>query len=187
MREMKRGRIDGAFLLLASGWMLFIVALWIAYRRGLLAGLVVMGVLLLQGSAPPASLFREHIRDPIPTSVAEIRVDRARKFFGYGYVFHFRINKADADLIMSSRSLQRVYNVGYAEGDFVYAYDSLSGGGIAVYAPGREPSWFTPRKWLGRMQAYEAHEVKYGDLYTWLLLYNEQLGEAYFLAFKGDP
>src|SRR4030042_1051976 len=56
----------------------------------------------------PRALFRRYVLKPVPQSVAEIRVDQPKSIRGYGYVFRFRISKADLSLILDSRSLEPI-------------------------------------------------------------------------------
>jgi hypothetical protein len=166
-----------------------LVLLWKIWRSGRLAQWVFLGAILLRASAPlppPTRLFREHILDPIPESVREIKVDRAREVFGYGYVFSFRIDKADLESIIRSRPYTRRSHVYYAAraGEMVEMGDMLP---ILTIYPPREkkpPAWWIPER-VRDLDAYVYRETKDGnDEYTWMLLYNEEFGEAYFLAFK---
>lgn len=165
---------------------LFTVILWEAWRRGWIAIIVFLAAIMLRAAMPlpPAKrLFRKHILDPVPKSVAELKVDRARETFGYGYVFYFKISEEDLDLLIASRPFERIHTVTYGGG-------ALYGVGwptplLLVYPPGKEPDWFTRRKICGR-EGYAYDEVKSGKLYTWVLVCDRKLGEAYFFAFKGD-
>ncbi len=133
-----------------------------------------------------SGLFRYYILNPIPASVTDIRVDHARVFFGYGYTFRFKIARADVAAIIGSRPFQRVRNVGYESGGTLhFEWSPTSWEGLAVYPSGQgKPAWFTPDSWQDP-EAYAYQELAEQKT-TYLLLYNEHVGEAYFLAFKGD-
>jgi len=161
-----------------------------AWRRNLLAKWVIVGAIRLKALAPvpPATrLFREHVLDPIPKSVTELEADRAREVFGWGYVLHFKVNREDLSLILNARPFRRIYNVMYGGGYLDFEYDSRSSRSMIVYPGGGEkaPAWFTPKRLFG-LEGYEFHEQKYRYLYTWVVLYDAELGEAYVLAFNGD-
>lgn len=134
----------------------------------------------------PEELFRRYAADPIPESVAEMRVDQAKEAFGPGYVFRFKISRAALTQIVDSRSLRRVHNVWYRNGDLNWEWDANHEFGMAVYPPRwkREPAWFKPQFW-DDPEAYAFREEKRTGSTTLVLLYNEGLGEGYFLAFKG--
>jgi len=160
-----------------------------AWRKNLLAKWVIVGAIRLKALVPVPSatrLFREHILDPIPKSVTELEADRAQEVFGWGYVFHFKINREDLSLILNARPFRRVYNVMYGGGYLDFEYDSRSSRSMIVYdSAEKAPTWFTPKRLFG-LEGYEFHEEKYHQLYTWVVLYNAELGEAYVLAFNGD-
>jgi hypothetical protein len=155
--------------------------LWRAWRSGLVAKVVILALILLRHSAPapPKRLFKEHILDPIPKSVKEIKVDRAREFSGYGYVFHFKISGEDLDRIVESRPFERMF-ISYEYGNLYFGNTGLS-----VYPPGEEPAWFIGWELRGS-EGYAYEEVKGGKSYTWVLIFNQELEEAYFFSYKGD-
>ncbi|MHC4172949.1 MAG: hypothetical protein ACYTBX_03980 [Planctomycetota bacterium] len=139
---------------------------------------------------PPSEIFRQHILDPIPESVANIRADQPKNLLGsYRYTLRFNIDRADLALLIDSLSLVRVWNVEYRDGDLFWALDtwrglSMNGVTIIVYDSRRrrrEPKWFRPELW-DNPEAYAFRE-KIGDrMYTQVLLYNEKEGEAYFIV-----
>jgi hypothetical protein len=55
-----------------------------------------------------------------------------------------------------------------------------------VYPPGtHKPAWFTPDLWLNfDAYAYEERDARRST--TWMLLYNRQAGEGYFLVISTD-
>jgi len=139
---------------------------------------------------PPSEVFRQHILDPIPESVTNIRADRPKDVLSsYRYTLRFNINRADLALLIDSLSLVRVWNVEYRDGDLFWAWDtwrglSTNGVTIIVYDSRswrRKPKWFRPELW-DNPEAY-AFKEKIGDrMYIQVLLYNEKEGEAYFIV-----
>lgn len=152
----------------------------------MILGCIIMLLGRLHFDRAGSSLFEQYVLDPIPPSVTDIRVDHARKLFGYGYTFRFKIAKPDVAMIIGSRPFQRVQDVGYERGGTLhFEWSPTSWEGLAVYPSGKgKPAWFTPDEWQD-FDAY-AYEERAEQKTTYLLLYNEQIGEAYFLTFKGD-
>ena len=73
----------------------------------------------MQKSPPmptPSELFREHLLDPIPESVKNIKADRPSEILGYTYTLRFNINRTDLELLIESRTLEKVWNVKYENG-----------------------------------------------------------------------
>jgi hypothetical protein len=64
-------------------------------------------------------------------------------------------------------------------------YLYYGGTGLIAYAPGKEPDWFVRLNICGA-EGYMHEEVKDRQLYTWVLVCNRELQEAYFFSFKGD-
>jgi len=161
-----------------------LVWLWLFVIAVLGCMAALLGVFRL--SRVESRLFQRYVLDPIPESVTEMMVDRAREVSGYGYTFRFKIDGADVMRIIDSRPFQRVYNVKYERwGELHFEWSPSSWSGLAVYPSGeRKPAWFTPELWRDP-DAY-AYEERGKQLTTCVLLYNRQAGEAYFLAFKGD-
>jgi hypothetical protein len=147
--------------------------------------------ILLQKPAPmppPGDLFRQHVLDPIPESVADIRADQPKRYGGYRYTLRFNINRSDVALLINSGALKRVWNVKYKNGYLFWAWDtwngySLNGVDIIVYHPDDPPgpSWFKPELWENP-EAYAFREKVDGRTNTKVLLFNEKEGEAYFIV-----
>lgn len=140
---------------------------------------------------PPSEIFRQHILDPIPESVTNIRADQAMNVLSsYRYTLRFNINRADVAELIYSNSLVRVWKVKYKKnGRLFWAWDTwhglpTNGVDIIVYDSRRwrrKPKWFRPELW-DNPEAY-AFEEKIGDrMYIQVLLYNEKEGEAYFIV-----
>jgi hypothetical protein len=152
----------------------------------MILGCIVVLLSALRLDQAGAGLFREYVLDPIPPSVAEIKVDHPRKIFGYGYTFRFKIARADVTAILDSRPFQKIQNAKYETwGTLHFEWSPTSWHGLAVYPSGKgKPGWFTPDLWQDP-EAY-AYEERAQKATTYVLLYNEPIGEAYFLAFRGD-
>jgi hypothetical protein len=135
--------------------------------------------------APPSDLFSRYVSDPIPDSVTEIRAGRTRGFDGYGYTFRFRISKADVDVIVNSRPFNKVTSIDYQKDILHCMWVPASGPtalGQYVYSPGvRKPSWFKLEEW-DDPEAYIIYEKKKNITDLWLLVYNKDAGEAYFIV-----
>ena len=161
-----------------------VVWLWLVVVMSLGSVVVLLGALHFNRAR--YSLFRYYILDPIPPSVTNIRVDHARKFFGYGYTFRFKIARADVEAVIGSRPFRRVRDVGYERGGTLhFMWSPASWEGMAVYPAGKgKPAWFRPDSWQDP-EAY-AYQERAEQEAIYLLLYNEQIEEAYFLAFRGD-
>ncbi len=137
-------------------------------------------VVALQKETAP-EIFKRYVLTPIPNSVADIRVD-GHSFWGYWYVLKFDINRSDIDLLVASRPFQNVQNVSYERGSLNWELSPTHRAGVALYArPGRtSPPWFTPQLWAAP-EAYVL-EQKNAQPNLQVLLYNETLGQAYFIV-----
>jgi len=164
-----------------------------------------IGLILMHKTPPmpqPTEIFTEHILDPIPNSVTNLKADRPDCFQGYTYTLRFNINRADLVLITGSRPLQRVWNVRYIYGDIKWYWDPpggtyTRGGSVIVYHPEggrREPNWFKPNlqddpevyafQKVGdhvNAQAVTYFKKANEQEITQVLLYNEKDQEAYFI------
>jgi hypothetical protein len=64
-------------------------------------------------------VFRKYVLDPIPKSVADIKVDEIEKRgLGHIYVMRFEIQKDDVALIIDSRQYEKFTSVTYNELDY---------------------------------------------------------------------
>ena len=141
-------------------------------------------------NAPPSILFKRYVFDPIPPSVKEIRANQTNANFGYEYTFRFKINKADLGQIINSRPFNKVTEMNYHDGILYCSWnptlrDSTSGLTMYVYPPTiHKPKWFTLETW-NNPDAYVIYEVKEYQRNMWVLVYNGDLGEAYFIVSSG--
>jgi len=169
-----------------------------------------IGIILMHKTPPmpqPTEIFTEHILDPIPNSVTNLKADRPEYFQGFskGYIYtlRFNINRADLALIVGSQPFQRVWDVKYDEfGDINWYWDPPDstykrGEAIIVYHPEgrrREPKWFKTNQWdefevyvykkVGNYvnaQAMKYYKKTNEQEITHILLYNEKDHEAYFI------
>jgi hypothetical protein len=141
--------------------------------------LVVVAVVALRRPSA-AVLFRRYVANPIPASVTDVKVD-GYNAWSYQYVFKFKISPTDVDAIIASRPFQRVRNVSYASGSIDFEWSPTCLDSAALYPPpARKPSWFVLESWEVA-KAYAWHETKV-DAHTQLLVYNKELGQAYFIV-----
>jgi hypothetical protein len=158
----------------------------------LLLRFVVIGHLVTHRPPPiPATdeIWRQHVLDPIPESVANIKADRPSVIEGDTYTLRFNIERSDLALLIDSGQFQRVWNVKYENGCLFWAWDtwrgfSMNGVTISVYGSAgtrREPAWFRPELWKNP-EAYAFRKEVGSQRITKVLLYNEKEGEAYFIV-----
>jgi hypothetical protein len=137
------------------------------------------------------NLFRQYVQNPIPESVAQIKVDKPMSRGGYGYVFCFNVNREDFDRIRKSRTFRREVNISYVGEGLSWFwedwYSTKSGGeggvSFSMYALVRKPSWYDLPTWVNP-ETYALNKVddnKNEDIQV--LLYNSKLGQAYFITF----
>jgi hypothetical protein len=132
--------------------------------------------------------------DPIPASVNQIKADQPKRGFGYGYVFRFAVSGADLELIVKSRPFRQTENMRVIAGGGLYwdwkdwdreeSSDRVKSVSFMVYRDGQtKPSWFDLESWK-QFESYALRqEGKYGQTDIQVLIYNPQLGQAYFIVF----
>jgi len=132
--------------------------------------------------ASPSELFVRYILDPIPASVQEIKASRTKEGFGFGYAFRFKISRGEVDVIINSRPFNRVSHINYENDVLLCRSESAPGLTTHVYPAGvYKPAWFKLEEWADP-EAYLIYETTQYQEDLWLLVYNENLGEAYFLV-----
>ena len=198
MNMVKRHKLIGYLLLLAVCIVsLVVLAASLLLRTSpsnLLLRCVFAGYVLTQRSAPmpsPTEVFRQHILDPLPESVTNMKVDRPKDFMGYRYTLRFDLNRADLSLLVDSLSLKRIWSVRYANGYLHWGWDRPGGLlGISKHSTtmtvyhskgSRKPEWFGPELW-DDPEAYALENESGGDTNTKVLIYNEKEGQAYFIV-----
>ena len=131
----------------------------------------------------PEELFRHHVLQEIGDSVTGIKVVRTgANATNEGYTFRFKINRADLSSITDSRPFKRVEQMECRDG--ILSLDCAETPGLTTFLhpPGvYKPRWLTLETWKNPEAYYLREEGEY-HWNTWLLVYNEQLGEAHFLV-----
>ena len=154
--------------------------LCLIYGRSILLGL------------PASEIFRQHVVDPIPRSVTDIKVDQPKKRGGYGYVLRFGINRADLRLILESQpvpfSEAQIAN-DLSDGSLYWRWKgpplSLGGHGLTLYGDGRKPSWYDLPSWDNpEVYALVRYEKDWNSRDIQVLIYNPSLEQAYFIVFE---
>jgi len=131
-------------------------------------------------------VFKKYVCNPIPKSVKDIKVHRPWELNGHRYVMHFKISKADLQIILSSRRFKEMSDVTYSDGLLSLMEDPSSGEYLLLYLSGRrKPEWFRLEQW-SNPKGYRFREmsISYQE-HLQVLIYNEQLAEAYFIEHKG--
>ena len=134
-------------------------------------------------------LFRQHVMDPIPASVAHIKADQARGASSYRCVFRFAVDKADVELIRQSRPFREVRITGYmGGGSLCWDWrDSCSSGpekgrAFCVYGS-HAPSWYDLELWDSPETYILVKEAKSGNTSDiQVLAYNAACGYAFFIV-----
>lgn len=132
------------------------------------------------GPLDPEEMFARYIQNPIPSSVANIKVS-GHAFMGYSYKFKFDISRSDLDAIVASHSLERMRSASCSSRgiDWELPSGKLAGGATWFADSDVRPKWFAPEEW-------EEPEVYVLDQATQprlqILLYDETLGQAYFIV-----
>lgn len=143
-----------------------------------------------------------YVLEPIPESVADFKFDQLETSpFGprHVYVMRFKISKADIELILKSREFEEFEWEGYKhdnlywKGKYITEFDpntntysivDLGSSNLPLYTnPKRQPpEWFTPNDWDNpKVYKYEQDWGKSDRLHTKILIFNEELEEAYFI------
>ena len=133
----------------------------------------------------PRWSFRRVVLNPVPPSVQAIRADAAHGVAMNKYVFRFRIDPADMPAILASRPFKEVASVEYRDGILHYGCDPIGGTSFWLYDTydGKHaPSWFQFGKG-DKFRAYVVEKQELDDYFVDLLLYREDIGEAYFIEY----
>ena len=138
------------------------------------------------------NLFRKYVHSPIPKSVSRIKVDKPFGHGGYEYVFRFKIKREDFESLRKSRSLRKINIKGYiidGKGiswvweDMVPSSGKEGGVGMPIYSGMHVPSWYDLPTW-DNPEAFAIHkEDENKNTYIQILLYNNELGQAYFITY----
>ena len=140
-------------------------------------------------------IFSKCVLSPIPKSVKDIKLDQQQYFSGYIYVLRFNISKDDVVLIINSRPFIELEGVTYRLGSLYYErikdpeidtqkklYNNNSVINTPLYWSSEPPEWFKPNDWNNpKIYRYRTKLGKANTYSTKVLIFNEQLGEAYFI------
>lgn len=141
-------------------------------------------------------VFRKYVLKPIPESVSDIKVDTKSTFSGYMHLIYFKINKTDVQLIIDSREFIKIKSVRYENnnlyfGDINEDDDTLQKlkyfsyvRNLPLYPHSNKiiPEWFDVNSWENPQVYMYRMKFKKSDTYrAEILIYNEELGEAYFI------
>ena len=159
-----------------------------------LLGVVFIYVLSTLWKTRAENLFREYVRNPIPESVAQIKVDKPISRGGYGYVFRFNIEREDFESILKSHSLRKAVITVDVEGtglnwewedwDYTKSDEDHHVMGFSIYALVRKPSWYDLPTWENP-EAYAFMKEGNNEADIKVLIYNNKLGQAYFITIYG--
>jgi len=137
----------------------------------------------------PSRLFRKAILNPIPASVRRIRGTASNHGPGHTYVLRFNISEADLRSILAADPFKEV---GHAEcRDNVLVYGETWETARLWEFSGALPKMRPPR-WCAstdrnafRAYVIEEIDVECAKLLVRLLLYNQGIGEAYYVEHDG--
>jgi len=129
-------------------------------------------------------VFKKYVCNPIPKSVKDIKVHRLWELSGHRYVMHFKISKADLELILSSRRFKEMMDFTYRNGILHVTVDAAHGESLPVFLRQRAPEWFRPDNWDNpKVYRFKERDIEYREQMQ-ILIYNDKLGEAYFVERK---
>jgi len=152
-------------------------------------------------SPSPSQAFRKFVCDPIPKSVKEIKMDRRVELLGlvgaHRYVLHFRIDKEDLWPIVNSKQFKEVQYIEYDDESGLlrwaeepppnpYSEEPLSWKTVSLSlyslrSGETDPAWFSLEQW----DSPKVYVLEDRNVYrARFLVYNEQLGEAYFIDYR---
>lgn len=150
---------------------------------------IVLGIIdpVVNKRLSPHEAFSKFVCRPIPKSVSDIKMDRLIRWNGWHrYVFYFKIDEADLSLIINSKPFKEVSEFEYTGSGYL-SWEYLGPGsrqGFLLYPQtGRSPA----PEWL-ELQNWENPKVylyMVRDIYrVRFLIYNKELGEAYFIDYR---
>ena len=148
--------------------------------------LAVIAICLVTLKATRGSrVFKKYVCNPIPKSVKDIKVHRPWELSGHRYVMHFKISKADLELILNSRRFKKMMDLWYRNGILHVTVDSSHGEMLHVFrVEQRHPKWFRPDNWDNqKVYRFKERNIEYRKNMK-ILIYNETLSEAYFVEYQ---
>lgn len=169
----------------------FLIVLFI-----LLFVMMAISIYNLKPPSSPSQGFWRLVCKPIPKSVTEIRMDRLTMSRGWHrYVFRFKINESDLSHILNSWPFQELRYFRYIPetGGLEWAKEEppdyseslqpppWESSGMQFYkirSGESEPEWFNIEQW----DSPKVYLYMVRDVYRLrFLVYNQKLGEAYFI------
>ena len=131
--------------------------------------------------------FSKFVCRPIPKSVTNIKMDRLIRWNGWHrYVFHFKIDEADLSPILNSKPFKEVSEFKYT-GSGHLSWEYLGPGsqqGFSLYTKtgtSSVPNWFKLQNWENpKVYLYMVRDI----FRVRFLIYNKELGEAYFIDYR---
>jgi hypothetical protein len=152
---------------------------------GLAAVVLMTLAALLQGTVGAAGIFKRYVCNPIPKSVKHIRADRPWELSGHRYVMHFEISPSDLSSVLALRRFTEVSHVEYNAGSLRWDVDPSHGEALPLYRHGKgAPAWFRPNDWKNpKAYRHKERQTNYRE-HMQILIYNEELGEAYLIEYQ---
>jgi len=160
----------------------------------LLFVMVAISIYNLKPPSSPSQGFWRLVRKPIPKSVNEIKMDRLTKWWRgwHRYVFHFKIDEEDLSHILNSWPFQEIRHFKYNPETSILSWEPIDFKGslelpsskqLYNIGPGESvPEWFNLEQW-DSPKAYK-YMIR-SDVHRFrLLVYNKELGEAYFIDYR---
>ncbi len=149
-------------------------------------GVGVAAISLMYRRAKAPDLFRQYVLDPIPRSVVRVRAHQPKTLGGYGYTFRFKIGRSDLIVLLESRPLERVHDLGYDDQVLYWYWSPTSSMSMSPYGQGwwpREPKWFADLGTWTNVEAYALDQERGDGEITEVLIYDPDLEEAIFITF----
>jgi hypothetical protein len=134
----------------------------------------------------PARLFRQAVLNPIPPSIKNIRGIAFCSLGCEKYILRFDISEPDVQLIVASDQFREIGFVGYRDNMLDVGKVHDPGVLLNLFEGWREtypPRWFKFADW----KAFKAYVVEREDIDFFkvrLLVYSQDLGEAYFVHYE---
>ncbi len=158
-----------------------IIGFFVFFILGIATG-VTFTILYIKPS--PARAFKRFVYDPIPESLKEIRMDHPFRLIGHRYILNFHIDEADLSLIINSRPFKQVQYIEYNQNGLLWWGDHPKGSrhGFTLYrlhSGETEPEWFRLEQW-DSPKVYVVESKRYRIR---ILVYNDDLSEAYFIDY----
>jgi hypothetical protein len=150
---------------------------------------IVLGIIdpIVNRRLSPTEAFSKFVYRPIPKSVKEIKMDRQVSWLGsHRFVFHFKIDEEDLSPIINSKPFKEVSEFEYT-GSGHLSWEYIGPGsqqGFSLYmqtGSSPAPEWFELQNW----ENPKVYLYMVRDVYRLrFLIYNKELGEAYFIDYR---